>query len=119
MSKMIKGKVNVDVSVYTEFSQNKGFFTMFADVWSVVSEITGVTHKGEPVYDHDITEICTRFRIDGKPVKRSGFEELYVKLYGDGSFAELLLEFEHDVEISYYETTEYTVGPGIQATYKN
>lgn len=111
MSKIVKQQVNVNHSVFTEFSQDKGFFTMFADVWSIVEEIPGVTHKGKPVYDHDITDICTSFRIDGKPVKSSGFEELYDKLYGDGSFAELLLEFEHDVEISYYETTEYTVGP--------
>ena len=106
MSKMIKGQVNVDMSVYTEFSKDMGFFSIYADVWSVVSE--GVTLKGKQVYDHDITEICEQFRINGKTVKRDGFEELYVKLYGDGAFAKLLMDFENEVETEYYKTTEYT-----------
>ncbi len=107
MSKIIKGQVNVDRSVYTEFSKDMGFFSMHADVWCVVSE-----HINEviptTVYLHDITEISERFRINGKAVKRDGFEELYVKLYGDGAFAKLLMGFESEVEKAYYETTEYT-----------
>ena len=119
MSKIIKGQVNVDRSVYTEFSKDMGFFSIYADVWSVVSETVGVTLNGKQVYDHDITEICEQFRINGKKVKRDGFEELYVKLYGDGAFAKLLMDFEKEVESEYYKTTEYTVCPGIKETYKN
>ena len=106
MSKIIKGQVNVDRSVYTEFSKDMGFFSMHADVWCVVSE-----HINEviptTVYLHDITEISERFRINGKAVKRDGFEELYVKLYGDGAFAKLLMDFEKEIETEYYKTTEY------------
>ena len=109
MSEIIKGQVSVDRSVYTEFSKQQGFFLICADVWSVVSEVTDVTFKGKPVYDHDITEIHTRFRIDGRPVKQAGFEELYVKLYGCGAYAKLVLEWEQEVEKAYYATTEYTV----------
>ena len=119
MSKIIKGQVNVDMSVYTEFSKDMGFFSIYADVWSVVSETVGVTLNGKQVYDHDITEICEQFRINGKRVKTDGFEELYVKLYGDGAFAKLLMDFEKEVESEYYKTTEYTVCPGIKETYKN
>ena len=108
MSKIIKGQVSVDRSVYTEFSKDMGFFSIHADVWSVVSEITDVKFNGKPTYSHDITEICERFRINGKAVKRDGFEELYVKLYGDGAFAALLMDFENEVEAEYYKTTEYT-----------
>ena len=106
MSKIIKGQVNVDRSVYTEFSKDMGFFSMHADVWCVVSE-----HINEviptTVYLHDITEISERFRINGEAVKRDGFEELYVKLYGDGAFAKLLMDFEKEIETEYYKTTEY------------
>ena len=108
MSEIIKGQVSVDRSVYTEFSKKQGFFLMRADVWSVVSEVTDVTCQGKPTYFHDITEICTGFRIDGKPVKTAGFEELYVKLYGCGAYAKLLLEFEEEVNKAYFATTEYT-----------
>ena len=111
MSEIIKGQVSVDRSVYTEFSKKQGFFLMCADVWSVVSEVSDVTCKGKPTYVHDITEICVRFRIDGKAVKTAGFEELYIKLYGDGAYAKLLLEFEDEVEKAYFATTEYTVCP--------
>ena len=106
MSKIIKGQVSVDRSVYTEFSKDMGFFSMHADVWSVVSEHINEGHSS--VYLHDITEVCERFRINGKAVKRDGFEELYVKLYGDGAFAKLLMDFEKEVETEYYKTTEYT-----------
>jgi len=108
MSKIIKGRVNVDRSVYTEFSKDMGFFSIYADVWSVVSETVGVTLNGKQVYDHDITEVSTRFRINGETVRNAGFEELYIKLYGDGKFAAMVLEFEQEVEKAYYETTEYT-----------
>lgn len=107
MSKVIKNQVNVDRSVYTEFSKDMGFFSIHSDVWSVVSEGYNEGYE-KPVYDHDITEICERFRINGEAVKRDGFEELYVKLYGDGAFAKLLMDFEKEVEKAYYETTEYT-----------
>ncbi len=106
MSKVIKGQVNVDRSVYTEFSKDMGFFSIYADVWSVVSE--DINEGYSSVYLHDITEICEEFRINGKTVKRDGFEELYVKLYGDGAFAKLLMDFEKEVESEYYKTTEYT-----------
>ncbi len=107
MSEIVKGQVSVDRSVYTEFSKQQGFFLICADVWSVVSENP---HKlGKPVYDHDITEIRTQFRIDGRPVKQAGFEELYVKLYGCGAYAKLVREWEQEVEKAYYATTEYTV----------
>lgn len=107
MSKIIKGQVSVDRSVYTEFSKDMGFFSIHTDVWSVVSEIINEGDFGKPAYSHDITEICERFRINGKAVKRDGFEELYVKLYGDGAFAKLLMDFENEVETEYYKTTEY------------
>ena len=106
MSKIIKGQVNVDRSVYTEFSKDMGFFSIHADVWSVVSEHINEDYE-KPVYLHDITEISEQFRINGKRVKRDGFEELYVKLYGDGAFAKLLMDFEKEVETEYYKTTEY------------
>ncbi len=108
MSKIIKGQVSVDRSVYTEFSKDMGFFSIHTDVWSVVSEINDGNKRGILTYSHDITEICERFRINGKAVKRDGFEELYVKLYGDGAFAKLLMDFENEVETEYYKTTEYT-----------
>ena len=108
MSKIIKGQVSVDRSVYTEFSKDMGFFSIHTDVWSVVSEIINEGDFGKPAYFHEITEICGRFRINGKAVKRDGFEELYVKLYGDGAFAKLLMDFENKVETEYYKTTEYT-----------
>ena len=108
MSKIIKGQVSVDRSVYTEFSKDMGFFSIHADVWSVVSEITNEGENGKPAYVHDITEICNRFIINGKKVKTDGFEELYVKLYGDGAFAALLMEFEKEIINEYYKTTEYT-----------
>ena len=108
MSKIIKGQVSVDRSVYTEFSKNMGFFSIHADCWSVVSEIINEGDFGKPAYSHDINDIVVRFRINGKAVKRDGFEELYVKLYGDGPFAKLRLEFENEVEAEYYKTTEYT-----------
>ncbi len=106
MSKIIKGQVNVDRSVYTEFSKDMGFFSIHADVWSVVSEHI-FEDPEKPVYLHDITEISEQFRINGKRVQRDGFEELYVKLYGDGAFAKLLMDFEKEVETEYYKTTEY------------
>jgi len=108
MSKIIKGQVSVDRSVYTEFSKDMGFFSIHADVWSVVSEINDGNKGGILTYSHDITEICERFRINGKKCKRDGFEELYVKLYGEDTFAKLKLEFEDEVEAEYYATTEYT-----------
>ena len=108
MSKVIKNQVNVDRSVYTEFSKDMGFFSIHADCWSVVSEVINEGEDGKPAYDHDITEISETFVINGKRVKRDGFEELYVKLYGDGAFAKLLMEFENEVESEYYATTEYT-----------
>tara|TARA_R110002020_G_scaffold2184_6_gene10081 strand:- start:2094 stop:2474 length:381 start_codon:yes stop_codon:yes gene_type:complete len=108
MSKIIKGQVSVDRSVYTEFSKDMGFFSIHADVWSVVSEINDGNKGDTLTYSHDITEICERFRINGKKCKRDGFEELYVKLYGEGTFAKLKLEFEDEVEAEYYATTEYT-----------
>ena len=108
MSKVIKHQVNVDRSVYTEFSKDMGFFSIHADCWSVVSEVINEGEDGKLAYDHDITEISETFVINGKRVKRDGFEELYVKLYGDGAFAKLLMEFENEVESEYYATTEYT-----------
>ena len=108
MSKIIKGQVSVDRSVYTEFSKKQGFFLMCADVWSVVSEITDGNKGDILTYSHEITDICMQFRIDGKKCERDGFEELYVKLYGAGAFAKLRLEFEDEVEAEYYATTEYT-----------
>ena len=108
MSKIIKGDVRVDRSVYTEFSKDMGFFSIHADCWSVVSEIISLPNYSELTYSHDITEISERFVINGKRVKTDGFEELYVKLYGDGAFAKLLMEFENEVEAEYYKTTEYT-----------
>ena len=108
MSKIIKGQVSVDRSVYTGFSKDMGFFSIHADVWSVVSEINDSNKGGILTYSHDITEICEQFRINGKRVKTDGFEELYVKLYGDGAFAKLLMDFENEVETEYYKTTEYT-----------
>ena len=107
MSKIIKGQVNVDRSIYTEFSKDMGFFSMHADCWSVVSEVINEAQNCELMYSHDINDICVRFKINGKIVKRQGFEELYVKLYGDGAFAKLRLEFENEVEVEYYATTEY------------
>ena len=108
MSKIIKGQVSVDRSVYTEFSKDMGFFSIHADCWSVVSEIINEGDFGKPAYSHDINDICMRFKINCKTVKPKGFEELYVKLYGDGAFAKLRLEFENEVEAEYYKTTEYT-----------
>jgi len=108
MSKVIKGQVNVDRSVYTEFRKDMGFFYIYADCWSVVSEIINEGEDGKPAYHHEITEISETFVINGKRVKTDGFEELYVKLYGDGAFAKLLMEFENEVESEYYATTEYT-----------
>ena len=107
MSKIIKGQVNVDRSVYTDFSKDMGFFSIHADVWSVVSEC-GVLGSDVEEYSHDVTEVSTRFRINGETVRNAGFEELYIKLYGDGKFAAMVLEFEQEVEKAYYETTEYT-----------
>jgi len=108
MNKIIKGQVSVDRSVYTEFSKDMGFFSMHADCWSVVSEIISKAQNCELTYSHDINDIVVRFKINDKAVKRNGFEELYVKLYGDGAFAKLRLEFENEVEAEYYKTTEYT-----------
>lgn len=108
MSKIIKGQVNVDMSVYTEFSKDMGFFSIHADCWSVVSEFINESKNSKPAYQHEITDICMQFRIDGKKCERDGFEELYVKLYGAGAFAKLRLEFEDEVEAEYYATTEYT-----------
>jgi len=105
MSKIIKGQVNVDMSVYTKFSKDMGFFSIHADVWSVVSEDINEGHSS--VYVHEITEICEQFRINSEKVKRDGFEELYVKLYGDGAFARLLVDFYQEIENEYYKTTEY------------
>ena len=108
MNKIIKGQVSVNRSVYTEFSKDMGLFAIHADVWSVISEVINEGENGKPAYSHDITDICQQFRINGKSVERDGFEELYIKLYGDGTFAKLLMEFENEVEIEYYKTTEYT-----------
>ena len=108
MNKIIKGQVSVDRSVYTEFSKDMGFFSIHADCWSVVSEIISEAQNCELTYSHEINDMVVRFKINGKAVKRDGFEELYVKLYGDGAFAKLRLEFEDKVEAEYYATTEYT-----------
>ena len=108
MSKIIKNQVNVDRNVYTEFSKDMGFFSIHADCWSVVSEIISEAQNCELTYSHEITDICMRFKIDGKKCERDGFEEFYVKLYGAGAFAKLRLEFEDEVEAEYYATTEYT-----------
>lgn len=108
MSKIIKGQVSVDRSVYTEFSKDMGFFSIHADCWSVVSEIINEGDFGRPAYSHDINDICMRFRINGKKCEREGFEELYIKLYGSGAFVKLRLEFIKEVEAEYYKTTEYT-----------
>jgi len=108
MSKIIKGQVSVDRSVYTEFSKDMGFFSIHADCWSVVSEIINEGDFGKPAYSHDINDIVVRFRINGKAVKRDGFEELYIKLYGCGAFVKLRLDFENQIKLEYYATTEYT-----------
>ena len=107
MSKIIKGQVNVDRSVYTEFSKDMGFFSIHSRRLECCIRNQRCKLNGKLTYSHDITEICERFRINGKAVKRDGFEELYVKLYGDGAFAKLLMDFENEVETEYYKTTEY------------
>ena len=79
--------------------KNKDSFLIRADVWSVVSEVTDVTCQGKPTYSTILRKYATGFRIDGKAGKNeTGFEELYVKLYGDGAFAKLLMDFEEEVE---------------------
>lgn len=101
MSGIKKESVTVNHSVITEFTKDMGFFQAKMSVYSCVCPTENKS------YLHDITEIEFEFYVDGKRTKYSGFEALYVELFGEGSFAGLLHKLEQETQIAYYATTKY------------
>lgn len=101
MSGIKKDSVTVNHSVITDFTKDMGFYQVKMSVYSCVCPQVDGTHL------HDITNIDFEFYIDGKRTRHSGLRGMYVKLFGDGSFAGLLHKLEQEVEETYYKTTNF------------
>lgn len=100
MNKITKVSEQVDYSAFTVLSKDLGLFQVRAEIWSMVT-------PQEDSFDHDITEICLEYSIDNKQCKRSGFKELYEKLYGEKSFFNFEKELEHDFGQAYFKLTSF------------
>lgn len=103
MSGIKKENVIVNHSVITDFTKDMGFYQVTMSVYSCVCPTKSKS------FVHDITEIEFEFYINEEKVLYRGFEELYVKLFGSGSFAGLLHKLEQEAEKAYFATTEYPV----------
>lgn len=102
MSGLKKSREVVNHSVVTTFTKDiEGLFRVEISVYSCVCP---TETKG---YLHDITEIECEFYLGERRMLDKGVEEIYVKLFGDGSFAGLLCKLEQEAQIAYYATTKY------------
>ena len=101
MSKIIKVKEYVDLSIKTEFSKNLGVFEVRATLWSCVSAC-------ETGYNHDIVETDLRFLdLNSTVYNYLGFKELYEKLYGVNKFNEFRDDLMAEFEEEYFKQTTY------------
>ena len=79
----------------TNFEVDCGMFQVDAQVYSTDYEVEGLTDK---LFSCEFTDIAFEFRIDGKLCQYSGFEELYEKLFGEGSYITFTKELADYVE---------------------
>jgi hypothetical protein len=103
MSKIKKVDEITDLSVFTRFTKDEGMFQIEASVYSMVSEVPGVSNK----YGHDVTGVELGFLINDKKVQYTGFKTLYEQLYGKDTFGDFYYEKAKEFEAAYLKTTPY------------
>jgi hypothetical protein len=103
MSKIKKVDEIAEYSVFTKFTKDEGMFQIEASVYSMVSEVSGVSNK----YSHDVTGVELGFLINNKKVNYTGFKTLYDQLFGKDTFGNFYYEKAKEFEVAYLKTTPY------------
>ena len=98
-------KVSEDTShLYTtKFELDYGMFQVKAEVYSRAVILEGLQDK---VFDCDIRDIEFEFSMNGKRCMHSGFQELYEKLYGKGSYLKFLEKASDEVKEEFFASSD-------------
>jgi len=98
-------KLSEDTSHFytTKFELDYGMFQVKANVYSRAESLEGLQDK---VFDCSIEDIDFEFLMNGKHCIYAGFEELYEKLYGKGSYIKFLEKANDEVEEEFFASSD-------------